>query len=108
MLARPLPRLAAFALPALLLAGCASPEARVRTGLINAGLSAPMAGCMAKPMAQKLSVDQLMKLRSLSKISGMNPRKTNYDELVNQVRALRDPQILSVTTSAAVSCALGI
>jgi hypothetical protein len=94
--------------PAVLLAGCASPEARVRTGLINAGLSPPMAGCMAKPMAQKLSVDQLMKLRSLSKVGGMNARKTSYDELAHQIRALRDPQILSVTTSAAVTCALGI
>lgn len=102
-------RLAALALPALLLlSGCATPEARLRTGLMDAGLSAPMAGCMAKTMADRLSTNQLMKLRSLSKAGKMDLRDTTYEELVHRVRALRDPEILSVTTRAAVSCALTI
>ena len=39
----------------LLLAACAVPEARLRAGLINAGLSRPMAACMAERMVDRLS-----------------------------------------------------
>ncbi len=99
----------ALAIPALaLLAGCASPETRLRTGLIDAGLSESMAGCMAHPMAGQLSVNQLLKLRSLSKVGRLDPRKTSYDQLVHQIRALGDPEILTVTTKAAIGCTLGI
>ena len=102
-------RLTALTLPALLLiSGCATPEARLRTGLMDAGLSAPMAGCMAKSMTDRLSTNQLMKLQSLSKAGKMDLRDTTYDELMHRVRALRDPEILSVTTRAAVRCALTI
>jgi len=100
-------RVAALALPALLLvSGCASPEARLRTGLMNAGLSASMARCMAGTMVDRLSTNQLMKLNSLSKAGRMDLRDTTYEELLHRVRALRDPEILSVTTRAAVACAL--
>ncbi|MBT2185944.1 hypothetical protein [Sphingobium nicotianae] len=94
-------------LPALLLAGCATPEAQLRTGLVNAGLSKPMAGCMARPMAQELSLNQLLKLRSLSKVGQLDPRETSYNRFMHRIRALQDPQILRVTASAALGCALG-
>lgn len=100
--------LALLALPAtLLLAGCATPEAQLRTGLVSAGLSKPMAGCMARPMAQELSLGQLMKLRSLSKVGQIDPRETSYNQFLRRIRALQDPQILTVTASAALGCALG-
>ena len=96
------------ALPAtLLLAGCATPEAQLRTGLVNAGLSKPMAGCMARPMAQELSLGQLMKLRSLGKVGQLDPRNTSYNEFMRRIRALQDPKILTVTAAAALGCALG-
>lgn len=99
--------MAALALPALfLVAGCMSPEARLRAGLIDAGLSAPMAGCMAKSMVQRLSNNQLMKLRSLHKASQVNLRDMSYQQLAQQVRTLGDPEIVAVTTTAAVGCAL--
>jgi hypothetical protein len=105
----PAPLLAAALLaPALLaLAACASPEARLRTGLVNAGLSAPMASCMARPMADRLSVSQLMKLRSLSRVGDLDPSRTSYDQFLRRIRALQDPEIVSVTASAALGCALG-
>ncbi|OJY71292.1 MAG: hypothetical protein BGP16_11995 [Sphingobium sp. 66-54] len=104
---RPAIRVAALALPALfLISGCTSPEARLRTGLMNAGLSASMAHCMAGTMVDRLSTNQLMKLNSLSKAGRMDLRDTTYEELLHRVRALRDPEILSVTTRAAVACAL--
>jgi hypothetical protein len=102
MLRLALPRAAAvLALPALaLLSACATPEAQLRTGLMNAGLSKPMAGCMARPMADQLSVNQLLKLRSLSKVGELDPRRTSYDQFMRRIRALQDAEILRVTASA--------
>ncbi|MBN8832178.1 MAG: hypothetical protein J0G94_16535 [Sphingomonadales bacterium] len=103
---RPTPIL--FALIPLAIAACAvTPEAQLRTGLVNAGLSKPMASCMARPMAERLSIGQLMKLRSLGKVKDLDPYNTSYDKFLRQVRALRDPQIVQVTASAALGCALG-
>jgi hypothetical protein len=90
----------------VLLSGCATPETRLRTGLMDAGLSASMAGCMAKSMTDRLSTNQLRKLRSLHKAGKMDLRNTSYDQLVHQIRALGDPEILTVTSSAAIRCAL--
>lgn len=99
-----LPALAA----ALLLAGCGGAEEKLRNGLISAGLSDGMATCMAKPMARDLSMGQLMKLNSLSKVGRLDPRRTSYDQLMHQIRALNDPEILRITGAAALGCAFGI
>ncbi|MBO9575793.1 MAG: hypothetical protein J7494_08665 [Sphingobium sp.] len=93
---------------ALLLTACGGAETRLRNGLVSAGLSESMAACMAKPMADQLSLNQLMKLNSLSKVSKLDPRKTSYDKLLHQVRALGDPEILRITTAAALGCTFGI
>ena len=46
-----------FALLALiLLSGCATPETRLKQALVEAGLSEPMAGCMAGRMVDRLSL----------------------------------------------------
>jgi hypothetical protein len=99
-----LPTLAAT----LMLTGCGNAEEKLRNGLISAGLGETMAGCMAKPMARDLSVGQLMKLDSLSKVARLDPRKTTYDQLIHKIRALNDPEILRITASAALSCTFGI
>ncbi len=97
-----------FALLApLALAACATPEAQLRDGLVNAGLPRPTATCMARPMVKELSLNQLLKLRSLSKVGELDARKTSYDQFLHRVRALQDPVILRVTASAAMGCLLG-
>lgn len=93
---------------ALLLAGCASPEQRLRTGLINAGVAPPLSACMAADMAPQLNVTQLMRLRSLASVSKLDPMNTTMDRLLHRVRALGDPDILRVTGKAAARCALGL
>jgi hypothetical protein len=93
---------------ALLLTGCGGAETQLRDGLISAGLSKDMAACMAKPMAHDLNMNQLLKLRSLARVSRMDVRKTSYAEFTRQVRALNDPVIVRVTTAAGLSCAFGI
>jgi type IV pilus biogenesis protein CpaD/CtpE len=89
-----------------LLAGCATPETRIRTALTNAGLPKPIAGCMAGRMADRLSLMQLNKLRGLQKLQDKNVRKISIDEFVKRTRALQDPEILGVVSSSGVICAI--
>mgnify|MGYP001570491921 FL=1 len=90
----------------LLLASCASvsPESRVRAGLIDAGLSPRMAGCMAERMVDRLSLVQLRRLQSIASLHKSHMGKMSMDELLYKVRALEDPEIFLVTSKAAIHC----
>ncbi len=101
---RLLPALAAL----ISLAACATPKAQLRTGLANAGLSNGMASCMADDMMTRLTTKQLLRLRSLSRVTDRDPRKTSIDAYLHQVRALGDGEIWSITSRAAARCALGL
>jgi hypothetical protein len=100
-----------FALPFMLacglLAGCAAPQNRVEAGLIKAGVSPRMAACMADRMVDRLSTGQLRRLQSLSKVGRTDINNVTVDQLLYQVRALEDPEIMAVTTKVALVCALG-
>jgi hypothetical protein len=91
----------------LALAGCATPESRVRTALIDAGLSKPVASCMAGRMVDRLSLWQLNKLNGLKKIRDGNAREMSLSEFMKRSKALQDPEIVSVITSSGVICAIG-
>jgi hypothetical protein len=97
-----------FLLPicALSLASCATPETRIRTALTNAGLSKPVAGCMAGRMVDRLSLWQLNKLRGLGKLQDKKARDISISEFVKRTKALQDPEILGVVTSSGVICAM--
>ena len=94
-------KLALF-LPILLLVSCASPEARVRTALIDAGLSPRVSSCMAERMVDRLSIAQLRKLGSLRGAG----RPRGIDGFLHSIRVLDDPEVISVTTRAALRCAI--
>jgi hypothetical protein len=87
-----------------LLAGCGIPETRLRAGLVHAGVSPPLAGCMAHRMAARLSIAQLRRIGDLPEARDA----LSVGEFLHNVRALRDPQILSVTSSSAALCATGL
>ncbi len=90
----------------LTLSACATPETRVRTALIDAGLSKPIATCMADRMVDRLSLIQLNKLNGLKKLRDKDMRKLNIDEFLKRTRSLQDPEILSVVTSSGLICAV--
>ncbi|KTE21271.1 hypothetical protein ATE67_08195 [Sphingopyxis sp. H050] len=91
---------------ALMLAGCATPEARLRTGLNNAGLSKAMSACMAERMVDRLSLLQLRRLSALGSLKDKRVTDLTLDQFFHKVRALKDPEILTVSTSSAALCAL--
>lgn len=98
-----------LALPLLLavtIAGCATPETRIRNALVEAGLSKPIAGCMADRMVDRLSLGQLNKLRGLGKLQDKKSRQLSIEEFVKRTKALQDPEILAVVTSSGVICTL--
>lgn len=88
----------------LIVAGCAVPEARLRSGLINAGLSPPLASCMAERMVDRLSLVQLRRIGDLPEAR----ESQSVDQFLRRVRALRDPEILTVSAAAATLCATGL
>ncbi len=99
-------RIALVATAALSLSACATPETRVRTALIDAGLSKPIASCMADRMVDRLSLIQLNRLSGLKKLRGQDMRKVTVDEFLKRTRSLQDPEILGVVTSSGLICAV--
>lgn len=95
-------------LPLLALSACATPETRLRNGLVGAGLSERMAGCMAGRMIDRLSIVQLRRLQSLASLKEARGRALSVADFLPKVRALHDPEILSETSRAAGACALGL
>ena len=89
---------------AVLLSSCATPETRVRTGLMNAGLSEPVAACMADHMVNELSLLQLKRLNDLGALKGRSIKSVTMAEFIQKTRSLRDPEIVAETTIAAGKC----
>lgn len=90
----------------LTLSACATPETRVRTALIDAGLSKPIASCMADRMVDRLSLIQLNKLSGLKKLRNKDVQKLSVEEFLKRTRSLQDPEILGVVTSSGLICAV--
>lgn len=90
----------------LALSACATPETRVRTALQDAGLSRPMSKCMAQRMVDQLSLLQLRRLESLSGLRDSRIGDMTFDQFFHHVRALKDPEIISVVSRAGLGCAI--
>lgn len=88
------------------LAACATPETRVRNGLMSAGLSAPISACMADRMVDRLSLAQLNKLNGLGKLKKQKPGDVTFNEFLKRTRSLQDAEIVGVVTSSGVICAV--
>ncbi len=99
-------RLFLAALPLLALSACATPETRVRTALVEAGLPRPIASCMAQRMVDRLSLAQLQRLSRLSGLREQQIGQLTVREFLRRTAALGDPKILTVVTTAGLGCAI--
>lgn len=95
-----------FVLPLLAVSACATPESRVRSALLDAGLSKPVSTCMAQRMVDRLSLGQLQKLSRLSGLRNRRIGDLTIGEFVRETRGLGDPEILTVVTTAGLGCAI--
>jgi hypothetical protein len=85
-------------------AACASAQARLERGLTRAGVPSPVATCMATHMADRLSTGQLRRIGSLRRLDDDIAAGLTLERFLDDIRALRDPEILAVTSGAAVVC----
>ena len=96
-------------LPLLALAACAQPfQGRVASRLADAGLSRPLADCMAKRWVERLSLAQLQKISGVAEDLGRERAqgKLTVGRFVDRVRAVDDPEVFAVVSSSAAACAL--
>lgn len=88
---------------ALALSGCVEriAESRVRSALVESGLSEQTSACMARRMVDRLTISQLRKLQALR-----GPKRSLADYVI-AVRKVGDRDVLEVTASSAALCATG-
>jgi hypothetical protein len=90
------------------LAACATPENQVQSALVDAGLRPEVAACMAERMTDRLSVAQLQKLARAKGQPGEKLSDLNAADFMERARRIDDPEVVRVTTAAAVGCTLGV
>jgi len=97
-------RMLILAALALATSGCVSKLAygRVKTALLDAGLSEKNSACMADRMTDKLTIAQLRKLERLK------GEKRSLMDYVAAVRRVDDVDAIEVTASSAALCTTGL
>ena len=75
---------------------------RVKSALVDSGLSQANAECMATRMTDRLTLGQLMKLRKL------RGEKRGLADYVDAVRKVGDAEALAVVASSAALCTTGL
>ena len=92
---------------ALLLSGCAATkEMQVRSALVNAGLPEGIAQCMATPLAQDLSVQQLQSLNRVAKYARAEGRGLTEGQVLDLFRRDLDAKTVGVVVRAGLGCFL--
>jgi hypothetical protein len=93
---------------ALALSACASlsPRERVHDELLRAGIKPRMASCLADRLSDRLSVSELRQLGRAAKLPRKDVGAMSIGELADRLRAIGDPHIVSVVTSAGIGCAI--
>ena len=91
-------------LPLLVTACATTKEAQVRSALMDAGLSDPMASCMAEPMGKELSVSQLRSLQRVSKLMNTSPSKMTQRQVMDLLKRDLDPETVGVVVRAWFGC----
>ena len=92
----------------LALASCAAidPRVQVRDRLIDAGLTPPMADCMAEKLVRRLDRDQLKELAHAASLPHEDVGRMSIDQLIDRLRAIQDPRVVEVVTRAGIGCAI--
>ncbi|MFN4112975.1 MAG: hypothetical protein ACK4GD_03425 [Sphingomonadaceae bacterium] len=103
-------RLLTVACAVLALTGCVETiaESRVKSALLEAGLSERNSTCMAQRMVDRLTISQLRKLEGLKARKGESVRPTTLKGYVERVQRVGDAEVLTVTSSSAALCAVGL
>ena len=84
-------------------------KSSVQTALVNGGMSDERADCMADRMVERLSLGQLWNLRQAMAAQPGEPEQADsFGEVVKRLRRTDDFETVSVVTTSAGLCALGV
>ena len=84
-------------------------KSSVESALLQSGMSDERADCMADRMVDRLSLGQLWNLRqSMAAREGEPEQADSFGELVKRLRRTDDFETVSVITTSAGLCAIGI
>ena len=91
-----------------MLSGCATPESRIESKLIAAGLSKRNAKCMAHELTDRLSWQQLRTLDRLAKDARNSDRlgRLTIGELAERLQRAGDPKLIVAVSRAGLGCAI--
>lgn len=90
----------------LMVAGCASPESRVRSSLMNFGVPRGTAECLAEHAAPRLSSQQI---KDLSRLSGLSERRIgdmSVGDLTGMLSRSGNLEMVEIFARAGLSCAI--
>ena len=91
---------------ALFATACATVvEDRVETGLVDAGIPADIASCMAPIWTDELSTGQIRGISRFASSVRAEEERLTVGRLIDHVREWNDPQALGVITTSAARCA---
>lgn len=90
-------------LAAIALTGCSKQE-KIRSGLVDAGVPAPVADCMSREMAEHLSTDELRTLSRVEDVAKGNVGQWTLVDYVDAARRIGDPKVVAVVGAAAAYC----
>ena len=85
-----------------------TPEQRMRNAFLEAGLSEPLAACMADRLAERLTYRQMWRLGGLTEFRDSGIEEMSLADIVEATRGLRDPEVLAITARSAAACGLGV
>ena len=83
-------------------------ESRVRTALVEAGLSQRNADCMAARMVDRLTTGLLGTVECGPARAGERARPVTIGQYIERVRRVGDSEVIAVTASSAGLCAVGL
>jgi hypothetical protein len=98
-------RLKLVALASLaLLAACTTPSQRITAKLSDLGVPPHQAQCMGQKLGSRLTMGQLKRLDSISRINGGRFDKMRIDQIARALDDPRDPGIVAEVIRAGVGC----
>lgn len=92
-----------------LLAACASPSARIATGLERYGFEPARSACVGDRLERALSLGQLQQLGRAAAAYGRNdadPRRLGADDLLRVAGEIKDPAVAIEVGKAVGGCTL--
>ena len=83
-------------------------EDRVKTALLDKGVPAPMAECMAPELTQRLTIGQLRELEELRPREGESELPRSTKEALERLRRVEDEEAVRVFAETGTTCGIEI